>query len=297
MPAHKKTAHHTSAHHGHLTAHPESDPAVPAAPETPTEAVHTEPQTTPVLSGETSPLLEHALTQASTQQNDDLPSQIPWHQAATPGDSQTEPQIYTPQPETTEATHPGTEPVSSPYTPVMPPPSSLPTPSQLPDISDSGESPSGRIYLLCIICSLTCLLIGLAAGYLLSEKFKRPSPQLDNSTTNVQVSPTSVPTSTPTPMAKADLTKYSLKVLNGSGTSGEAAKAETLLKSAGFKVSSIGNADKSNYTKTVIQAGDSVDSAFLENLKTELSKKYKLDEIGKKPAKESADVVVIIGQE
>ncbi len=284
MPVRKKTTPHTSAHHGHLTAHPESDPAVSAPVET-------------TSSNETSPQPEHVAAQTSTQQDDDLPSQIPWHQAATPADSQSEPQIYTPQPETTETTHPGTEPVSSSYAPVTAPTSTFPTPSQLPDISDSGESPSGRVYLLCIICSLTCLLIGLAAGYLLSEKFKRPSPQLDNSTTNVQVSPASVPTSTPTPMVKADLTKYSLKVLNGSGTSGEAAKAETLLKSAGFKVSSIGNADKSNYTKTVIEVGDNIDSAFLENLKTELSKKYELDEIGKKSSKESADVVVIIGQE
>src|SRR3989344_4837516 len=65
------------------------------------------------------------------------------------------------------------------------------------------------------------------------------------------VSETTSPTPTATP--EVDLEKYDVKILNGSGIAGEAAKARSLLEKAGFKVSSTGNASNYNYTKTIIQ--------------------------------------------
>lgn len=78
-------------------------------------------------------------------------------------------------------------------------------------------------------------------------------------------SPSSSPSATPTSEV-LDASKYSIEVLNGSGILGEAAKAKGLLEQEKFIVSSIGNADQSNYQKTIIQAKKTVLKEFLDNL-------------------------------
>ncbi len=105
--------------------------------------------------------------------------------------------------------------------------------------------------------------------------------------------PTSLPTATPKPL---DLSAFSIKVLNGSGVTGEASKVKTNLTTAGFTVSTTGNADNSDYTKTVIQAKKSVNETFIQALITDLKKSYVIDSnIQVLSATDKADVVVIIG--
>jgi hypothetical protein len=97
------------------------------------------------------------------------------------------------------------------------------------------------------------------------------------------------------PSASLDLTKYTISVFNGSGTAGEAGKAKTLLTTAGFKVGSAGNAATYDYTKTIIKAKSTVDTAYLTALSAALGKSYLVDTT-QTLATTSADTVqVVIG--
>ena len=101
------------------------------------------------------------------------------------------------------------------------------------------------------------------------------------------------PTSTP----EIDVSKYKIEVLNGSGISGEAARAKQLLEEEKFIVSSIGNADTLNYQKTIIQAKKTVSKEFLDKLKSFLEKLYVLDDVKELDESEKSHVVIIVGSE
>jgi len=96
---------------------------------------------------------------------------------------------------------------------------------------------------------------------------------------------------------KADPSQYSIKVLNGSGTAGVAAEVRDILEEADFIVEDIGNADASNYEKTIIRAKENVSKEFLDVLREELGKLYLLDENETLEESEDVDVIVVIGRE
>ena len=101
-------------------------------------------------------------------------------------------------------------------------------------------------------------------------------------------------TTTPSPTAEPNLGKYTIKILNGSGISGEAGKVKSLLEKAGFKVSSAGNASSFDYTKTVIQAKEDVDKDFLLTLSRALSETYGVDSKTQSLSASSTDQVVVL---
>ena len=106
--------------------------------------------------------------------------------------------------------------------------------------------------------------------------------------------PTTIPTAAPTEKA-VDLKAYTISVLNGSGVVGKAGEVKTSLTTAGFKVGTTGNADKSNYTTTQIAAKKSVDKAYLTKLEDELKKSFDVAAVSTAPDSQSTDVTVTIG--
>jgi hypothetical protein len=105
--------------------------------------------------------------------------------------------------------------------------------------------------------------------------------------------PTVIPSASPS--ASLDLTKYTVTIFNGSGISGEAGRAKTLLTTAKFTVGTTANAATYDYTKTIIKAKSSVDSAFVTALSEALGKTYIVD-TAQTLSTSSADAVqVIIG--
>ena len=110
----------------------------------------------------------------------------------------------------------------------------------------------------------------------------------------VTLSPT--PTLAPEPTKAAiDLTKYTIKILNGSEVEGEAGKQKSNLEEEGFTVSSVGNAVKSDYTKTIIQAKKEVDSGFLDKLKSVLESSFVVGDSEELPEDADSDIIIIIG--
>ena len=74
---------------------------------------------------------------------------------------------------------------------------------------------------------------------------------------------------------------------------------KTSLTTAGFKVTTTGNADNSDYTKTQISAKKSVDPAFLAKLEDELKKTFVVDTtVATLPSAPSTpnDVTVTLGK-
>lgn len=112
----------------------------------------------------------------------------------------------------------------------------------------------------------------------------------------VTLSPT--PTFAPTPTkVKADLSKYEIEILNGTGIAGEAGRQKEVLEEKGFVISSIGNADNSNYTQTIIRTKKEVGEDFLDELKSVLGLSFKLSENEELPDDAGSDVIVILGSE
>ena len=139
---------------------------------------------------------------------------------------------------------------------------------------------AGASYLGLVHVNFSKLSTGVHVPGLLSQK---PTPTVQP--------PTAIPT-----QKTVDLTAYTISVLNGSGISGKAADEKTALTTAGFKVTSTGNAANSNFTKTEISAKSSVNHDFLTKLEDELNKSYTVDTtVATSPDSDSTDVTVSLG--
>lgn len=138
------------------------------------------------------------------------------------------------------------------------------------------------------------LLGGLLGGILFYQ-----SKVADTNIPKVTDSPTIAPNPQPEPTKapeEVDVSKYEINILNGSGIAGEAGKAKTLLEKAGYTVSSTGNAQTYDFTKTVIQAKEGVESEFTQKLSEALSETYSVDtKIGTLPNSSKDSIVVTIG--
>jgi hypothetical protein len=111
----------------------------------------------------------------------------------------------------------------------------------------------------------------------------------------VTVSPTPTSAVTPSPAKTVDLTKYEIEILNGSEVGGEASRQKTNLEEEGFIISSIGNADSSDYTDTIIKAKTEVNKDFIAKLKSVLGSAFTVGETESLSEDSSVSVVVIIG--
>lgn len=182
----------------------------------------------------------------------------------------TAPEIEAPAPEIL------TEVVKPPETPILPPDEPKKTSSLALWIIIPG------IFLLgAILGGIVFYQKGVSTG-----ETETPTP-----TESVAVSPT--PSASPS--ASVDLTKYTVAIFNGSGISGEAGRAKTLLTTAGFKTGTTANAATYDYTKTIIKAKSTVEAAFVTALSTALGKTYVVDTAQTLSTSSADTVQVIIG--
>lgn len=117
----------------------------------------------------------------------------------------------------------------------------------------------------------------------------KPSPTVS---TKLTPTPTTSPKTTTKPTPSKSL---QVEVLNGSGISGEAVRAASLLKAAGYSITGTGNADAFTYQETVIQIKKSK-ASFGAQLKKDLSDTYTVDPVIQTLAETStSDAIVILG--
>lgn len=165
----------------------------------------------------------------------------------------------------------------------------------------SQEKKEHSLIVYFFIVTIVAFLLGLsfiAGGYyaLHGKTFSFPKgiPGLKTATpipTHIQPTPTITQAS-----KSANLSQYTIAVLNGSGITGEAAKVKSDLTTQGFNIVTTGNADASTYTKTQISAKKSVDSVYIQTLKTALSKTYSVDVQSQVPdSTQQTDVIITVG--
>lgn len=157
------------------------------------------------------------------------------------------------------------------------------------------ESQEKTNYLWIIVP--TALLVGALVGGLityfsgmsrLGEADRTPSPV----PTVVETEPT--PTASSSSTFKRDGLK--LQVLNGSGVSGAAGKAKTLLEGLGYKDVDTGNASSSNFAKTEVSVKESA-KEYLDLVIKDLSKEYEATAAAKVLSNTSKyDIVITLGQ-
>ena len=138
------------------------------------------------------------------------------------------------------------------------------------------------------------LLLGLLIGGIFAYVFGIQKISDTTKPQNITVEPTEMPTIKPTASPSANLAKYKIKILNGSGIKGEAGKVQTLVEVAGFTVLSTGNAATYDYTKTQITLKTGIDLNFVTALVAALKKNYQLEDT-KTVSSQTNDVTVIVG--
>jgi len=163
-------------------------------------------------------------------------------------------------------------------------------------IPSEGKKRFGLYFFIVALVSFTLGLgVIAAAGHFGLIKLSMPNlPMLASKPTPTLI-PTTMPTAAPTEKP-ANLSTYTISVLNGSGITGKAGDVKASLTTAGYKVTSAGNADNSNYTKTEISAKSTVDKTYLSQLQGDLGKSFTVDStVSTLPASSSTDVTVTIG--
>jgi len=123
-----------------------------------------------------------------------------------------------------------------------------------------------------------------------------PSVSPTEETGESTVTPTAKAVNPVDALTKLDRSTLSVEVQNGSGVTGAAAKGSDVLKSFGYKVSSVGNADHDNYANVTIQV-KSTKANFLALLKKDLGFSYTVGSTSADLSSDfAADALIIIGK-
>lgn len=270
--------------------------------------------------GETPELSSENATPSNEFITDEQPSTSPEPVAPSteePKESESEPESTTTEPELQTSLSPETP------APTATSPELSPTPPETPvetsaftiqndekeHVADVGEGGKKRFGLYFFLVAFLAFILGLGAMAAITygwvtipglNNLKLPKALNVPGLPATQPTPTLAPTAAPvaaTPTEKAvDLKAYTITVLNGSGVVGKAAEVKTSLTTAGFKVGTTGNADKSDYTKTQIAAKKNVDKDYLTKLEAELKKSFDVAEPSTAPDSDTSDVTVTIGK-
>lgn len=153
-----------------------------------------------------------------------------------------------------------------------------------------------RFFVLTFLATL--LALALAGGvyvYLTGTKRISIKSIVNSETPEPLASSSPVPAPSATPLANVDLTTFKVSVLNGNGGIGVATAAKTIIEKAGFKVSSIGNADNFNFTDTLIQVKPDVADTVVAMLKNSLSSNYSVKIGDPLSSGDNFDIVVTVG--
>lgn len=175
-----------------------------------------------------------------------------------------------------------------------------------PDAGEKKRNPFVFFMIIALVAFLTGLAFMAGIYYAMPNKnfFAMPSlpslpaiPGVVQPTPTPQLSARVSPTAAPSPEVK--LSDYSVKVLNGSGVSGQAARVKAALEAEGFTVASTGNAASNDFAKTQVTYQKRVSKEALDKVLTVLKKTYVVEKETELPAtatKES-DITITIGKE
>lgn len=161
---------------------------------------------------------------------------------------------------------------------------------QVPTSGVYSNNHSGSSKPLLIILAVILLAVIGGSAYLFREKLRpgtTPTP-----TPDLEV-PVVISTPEPTPEA-IDRSEFTIRVLNGTSTSGLAASVSAKLKELGYKIERSGNATNSAFTQTVIRTKEGA-SGLSDQLTQDLSSDYSTTTGPTLKDSDTSDGEVIIG--
>lgn len=141
--------------------------------------------------------------------------------------------------------------------------------------------------IVLIMAILVFGLLALGAGIVSLNHQTTPPPVAE------------IPTATPTPTAVPTVTKDQLnvKVLNGTGTAGQAGKVKTILEGLSFKNITTDNADTTDATDTTVALSDRVSQDTQKEVVQALEKTFAKVTTQKAGADSTDDITVTTGTE
>ncbi len=167
-------------------------------------------------------------------------------------------------------------------------------------VASSESSVSSRSSSKTILVSVVAILsIVAGGGWLALNRFqftageeRKPTPAVV-----IRLTPVYTPTSVPVINKQAQVNKneYSIRVLNGSGRSGEASKLSQSLTENGYNVVETGNSEGRNIGNTKIQFYTNVPEDIQVELDKFLQETYTKVTAENKIASDGADITIIIG--
>lgn len=134
------------------------------------------------------------------------------------------------------------------------------------EIPKTPRQPSSQVAKIMFFLSLL-FLVGVFIFIFTHQK--STSPQITSPSQSVTITPTSIPT-----IVSKNSQDYKIKILNGTGTAGEATKISELLAKNNFKVESTGNAANYDFTQTQLEVKSSVTESIINSIKESLGKNY-----------------------
>lgn len=165
-------------------------------------------------------------------------------------------------------------------------------PDTTKDVEKGGNGFNGKLFFGLLI--LFVLLGALAGGLFYYKQRVNPGSVVEQNTQQ----PTTAPTVTPTLEVKVDLTTYTVNILNGSGTPGEAGVVKNLLVTAGFDADKVktANASSYDYENTEVQVKVDLATSVTDAIIDSLDAKYTV-EVLKENLKGTStyDIVVTVG--
>lgn len=151
-----------------------------------------------------------------------------------------------------------------------------------------AKSQTGLPKPLVALLSLVVILLLGGTAYLVRGKLTGPN--------KIEPSPPSpkVEIAFPSPTPSFDRSKYSLRVLNGSGKVGLAASVSAKLKELGYAIDKTGNATNSAFVKTLVRVKNGVNNLPQQLIK-DLSADFDSEEGGNLKDSDTVDGEVILG--
>jgi cytoskeletal protein RodZ len=204
-------------------------------------------------------------------------------------------------------------PVSAP--PITPPPQNIPSgipvandppPPQgtVNSISNSTSHKKGiNLKMVVIITVLTAVIVGVVAGaiYVFFSRNQSKTDLMSQETSQTEITsplPSAAPSPSPSASPQTNVEDLNIKILNGSGKIGEAAKVSDLLGEDGFIVKSTANADRYDYQKTLVEAKPSISQEVLTKIEKLLTNTgYTVETKSDLSDSGEFDLVITVGQD
>jgi hypothetical protein len=146
-----------------------------------------------------------------------------------------------------------------------------------------------------LIIFIVLLILGGAGIFFFTKSASvvvpTPTPSFNVAPIENKATSTPVPTKSPEPVKKTDV---SIEIQNGTGITGEAKLLSDKLKTLGYSDITVGNADKTDYTETVVTFSKTLSQTVQDEIKKELESFYKEVSL-KTSSTQKSDIVIITG--